>query len=121
MRSNLNLESADSELAWKRIGHQDRPHDARWEDMAGVWKGRAEWIDEKTLETDDDDKSREAATASAATTKLKQQASRNGAKIEKLLVGWGDALWIINVHPGGTGTGRNVGERSAGRAELIKM
>ena len=121
MRSNLHLESADAESAWKRIGHVDRPDDEGWEEMAGVWKGRVEWIDEKSLETDEDDKAREAASSSPATAKLKQQASKSNKRIEKLVIGWGGTVWIINVHPGGVGKGKNVGERSVGRAEIIKM
>ncbi|CZR64445.1 related to VPS41-required for the vacuolar assembly [Phialocephala subalpina] len=121
MRSNLGLESADSDSAWKRIGHVDRPQDAGWEEMAAVWKGRVEWIDEKSLETDEDDKARESSVLSPATAKLKQQASKNNLKIEKLLVGWGGTIWIINVHPGGVGVGKNVGERSVGFPEIIKI
>lgn len=121
MRSSTQLESADTDSAWKRIGHIDRPQENGWEEMAGVWKGRMEWINEKTLDTDDDDKSREAAVASPATAKLKQQASQNNMKIEKLVVGWGGTIWIINIHPGGVGIGKHVGERSVGRVEIIKM
>lgn len=121
MRSNAQLESHDTDSAWKRIGHIDRPDENGWEEMAGVWKGRMEWIDERGLDTDDDDKAREAATSSPATAKLKQQASQTNLKIEKLLVGWGGSIWIINIHPGGVGVGKHVGERSAGRAEIIKM
>jgi hypothetical protein len=120
MRSNLHLESADSESAWKRIGHVDRPDEEEWEEMAGVWKGRVEWIDEKNLETDDDDKIREISGPSA-TAKLKQQSSKSSKRIEKLLIGWGGTIWFINVHPGGTGVGKNVGERSVGSAEKIRM
>ena len=121
MRSNLNLDGADSESAWKRIAHVDRPQDDGWEEMAGVWKGRVEWIDEKNLETDEDDNAREASSSSPATAKLKQQATKGSKRIEKLLVGWGGTIWIINVHPGGVGVGKHVGERSVGRAEIIKM
>jgi len=121
MRSNLHLESADAESAWKRIGHVDRPQDDGWEEMAAVWKARVEWIDERSLETDEDDKTRETAVSSPATAKLKQQVSKNNMRIEKLLVGWGGTVWIINVHPGGVGVGKNAGERSVGRPEIIKM
>ncbi|KAE8445516.1 hypothetical protein EG329_013279 [Mollisiaceae sp. DMI_Dod_QoI] len=121
MRSNLQLESADSDSAWKRIGHIDRPQDDGWEEMAAVWKGRVEWIDEKSLETDEDDKSRESGVSSPATAKLRQQVSKNNLRIEKLLVGWGGTIWIINVHPGGVGVGKNVGERSVGWPEIIKI
>ncbi|KAL5323663.1 hypothetical protein ACEPPN_008203 [Leptodophora sp. 'Broadleaf-Isolate-01'] len=121
MRSHLHLDSSDLESAWKRIGHVDRPQDNGWEEMAGVWKGRAEWIDERSLETDEDDKARETSVASPATTKLKQQASKNSQRIEKLVVGWGGTIWIINVHPGGVGVGKHVGERSVGKPEIIKI
>ncbi|KAA8566420.1 hypothetical protein MFRU_067g00200 [Monilinia fructicola] len=121
MRSHLQLESADTESAWKRIGHIARPDGEQWEDMASVWKARVEWIDEKTLETDEDDKTREASTASPATAKLRLQASRDKLRIEKLVIGWGGTVWMINVHPGGTGVGKNVGERTIGSAEIIKM
>jgi len=121
MRSNLHLESADSESAWKRIGHVPRPEEEGWEEMAGVWKGRIEWIDETSLETDEDDKNREASTASPATAKLKLQTTKKSKRIEKLLIGWGGTIWIINIHPGATGVGKNVGERTVGRAEIIKM
>ncbi|KAH8587439.1 vacuolar assembly protein-like protein [Bisporella sp. PMI_857] len=121
MRSNLSLESIDTESAWKRIGHVPRPEEDDWEEMAGVWKGRIEWIDETNLETDEDDKSREASALSPATAKLKQQTSKKSKRIEKLLIGWGGTIWIINVHPGSTGVGKNVGERTAGRAEIIKI
>ncbi|EHK99622.1 putative Vacuolar protein sorting-associated protein 41 like protein [Glarea lozoyensis 74030] len=112
---------ADAEFAWKRIGHVDRPQDAGWDEMASVWKGRVEWIDEKSLETDEDDKAREAATSSPATAKLKQQTSKSKNKIEKLLIGWGGTIWIINVHPGGLGIGKNAGERTVGYPEIIKI
>ena len=121
MRSNLHLENTDAEFAWKRIGHIDRPGEGDWEEMAGVWTGRVEWIDEKSLETDDDDKAREAASSSPAIANLKQQASKNSNGIEKLLIGWGGVVWIINVHPGGTGVGKHVGERTVGHPEIIKM
>lgn len=121
MRSNLHLESADSESAWKRLGHISKPDGEEWEDMAGVWKARVEWIDETSLESDEDDKAREASSSSPATARLKEQASKGNERIEKLLVGWGGTIWMINVHPGRTGVGRNVGERSVGSAEIIKM
>ncbi|PMD42030.1 hypothetical protein L207DRAFT_580708 [Hyaloscypha variabilis F] len=121
MRTNLHLESADAESAWKRIGHVDRPQDEGWEEMAAVWKGRVEWIDERSLETDEDDKARETSVSSPATARLKQQVSKSNMRIEKLLVGWGGTIWIINVHPGEVGVGKNAGERSVGRPEIIKI
>jgi hypothetical protein len=120
MRSYLHLEGAEAEFSWKRIGHIDRPQEDGWEEMASVWKGRVEWVDEKDLETDEENKLQEVALPSPATLKLRQQSAKD-KQVEKLLVGWGGTIWVINIHPGGIGTGKNAGERTAGRAEIIKM
>ncbi|KAK6081903.1 putative vacuolar assembly protein [Seiridium cupressi] len=118
MRTKVQLESADAEDAWKRIGHIDRPQTDEWEEMAGVWKGRAEWIDEQAIETDEDGKAPEPVSSSAPATIKKQP--EQGKKFERLLVGWGGTIWIIHVHPGAVGVGRHVGERSIGKAEIAK-
>ncbi|KAI0128991.1 hypothetical protein BJ170DRAFT_682774 [Xylariales sp. AK1849] len=121
MRSKSQSESADAEDAWARIGHIDRPQTDEWEEMAGVWKGRAEWIDEQAIENDDAGRVPEPISSpSPAATKLKQTSSSNDKKIERLLVGWGGTIWIIHVHPGGIGVGKNAGEKSIGRAEIAK-
>ncbi|KAK8002686.1 hypothetical protein PG989_002405 [Apiospora arundinis] len=121
MRTKMHLDSADSEDAWKRVGHVDRPQTDEWEEMAGVWKGRAEWIDEQAVENDEDSKEPEAsATSSAAANKLKQTASKASKNIERLLVGWGGTIWIIHIHPGRMGVGKYAGERSVGHAEIAK-
>lgn len=125
MRSNLKLEGIDSDFAWRRIAHVDRPFHGQWEDMASVWKARMEWIDENNLEPDDDAPVKNGITRSATdATDIQGSPSKNGTKrlkpkTEKLLVGWGDTAWVIQVDPGGAGTGRNVGERSAGRADIV--
>ncbi|OBT68915.1 hypothetical protein VE03_01339 [Pseudogymnoascus sp. 23342-1-I1] len=119
MRSNIGLESADLDSAWKRIAHVDRPQDSGWEEMAAVWKARAEWIDESSLGTDDDGLGPKASSPVVA--KLRQQAAKNKEPIEKLVVGWGSTIWIIHVHPGGVGVGKHAGERTVGRAEIIKI
>lgn len=126
MRTKVQLDTVDAEDAWKRIGHIDRPQTDEWEEMAGVWKGRAEWIDEQSVENDEDDTTSEPAIVteppqSPATTKLRQQALQNDKKIERLLVGWGGTIWIIHVHPGGMGVGKHAGEKSIGRAEIVKL
>lgn len=121
MRSNQNLDSSGSEEAWKRIGHIDRPQTDEWETMASVWRGRAEWIDEQAFGAEDTARSVSDAQASPAAQKLKQQAAVGKKSIERLLVGWGGTAWIIHVHPGGIGTGRDVGEKTKGRAEIVKM
>jgi hypothetical protein len=38
--------------------------------------------------------------------------------IEKLIVGWGGNIWIINVHPGGP-TGGREGSYKKWRVELV--
>jgi hypothetical protein len=121
MRTNLHLDSGGSEDAWKRVGHIDRPQTDEWETMASVWKGRAEWIDEQAFGAEDTARSVSDALASPAAQKLKQQAALGKKSVERLLVGWGGTAWIIHVHPGGIGTGRDVGEKTMGRAEIVKM
>ncbi|KAM7217491.1 putative vacuolar protein sorting-associated protein [Rhypophila decipiens] len=120
MRTKLHLDSADVEDAWKPVGHVDRPLGEDWETMAGVWKGRAEWIDEQTVEADEQPtKDASEVVLSPAAEKLKQQQLKNEKKIERLLLGWGNFVWIVHVHPGRMGVGKNVGERSAGKAEVV--
>lgn len=121
MRTPIQLDSQDVDAAWKRIAHVDRPRDATWDEMATVWKARAEWIDDTQLESDEGDKARDEAVSSPALKNLKQQATKSSKKIEKLLVGWGGTIWIINVHPGGVGVGKHAGERTVGRAEIVKI
>lgn len=122
MRTKLHLDHADAEDAWKRIGHIDRPQTAEWETMAGVWKGRIEWIDEQAVESDDAAKELpQDIVLSPAAERLKQQQLKHNKTIERLLVGWGGTIWIIHVHAGGIGVGKNAGERSAGRAEIVKL
>ncbi|KAJ5594815.1 uncharacterized protein N7459_001023 [Penicillium hispanicum] len=93
MRSNLHLESSESEFAWKRISHIDRPNGTGWEEMASVWKARAEWVDQSALDSHDnldpnDDATRDTVSSTAP--------SEN---IEKLVVGWGGTVWVIDVYP----------------------
>jgi hypothetical protein len=121
MRTKLHLDSADADDAWKRIGHIDRPQTDEWDTMASVWKGRAEWIDEQSVEPDDSRVEHAGLVLSLAAESLKQQQLKNTKKIERLLVGWGGTIWIIHVHPGGIEGGKTGVERSAGRAEIVKM
>ena len=123
MRSNVKLDSIDADHAWKRISHVDRPDGPGWEEMSGVWKGHAEWIDEDHLETHEQpwmrSKSEEATSEIESSTTPKRASNRK--KIEKLVVGWGGTVWIIHVHPGGPGIGKLIGERTTGSAEIIAM
>jgi hypothetical protein len=124
MRSNIKLESADADYAWKRIAHIDRPNRARWEEMAGVWKARVEWIDDKNLETDEDDISQSNGTQSTSAASENLQPSKNGRitkrrRVEKLVVGWGDSAWVLHVSPESAGKGKDVGERIGGSATIL--
>ena len=103
MRTNLHLDSADPDHTWKRISHVDRPNRPGWEEMASVWKARAEWINGNLLEDDP------APSQSAAA----------GEAIEKLVVGWGGTVWIINVYP--ERPNMNVGDSTVGSAEVVTM
>lgn len=122
MRSHLNLETGETEMAWKRISHTDHPNRPGWDEMAGIWKAHVEWIDETGLEVDDQrstnegtfEKSKDPANGLPART-------AKGKRIEKLVVGWSGTIWVINVHPAG-GSGENgTGERRTGRAEVVTM
>lgn len=130
MRTNLHLESNEMDYAWKRISHTDRPKDSKWEDMSGVWIARAEWIDEEGLEwgeEEEEDGSRPSGpTASknglpAGLVRANSSISKPKGldlKKEKLVVGWGDAVWIINIIDGLRGAGK---ERRMGKAEITTL
>ncbi|KAF4930161.1 Vacuolar protein sorting-associated protein 41-like protein [Colletotrichum viniferum] len=119
MRSKLHLDSGDSEDAWKRIGHIDRPQTDEWEAMASAWKGRAEWIDEQAVETDETEVVH-TDVGTPTTESSKPLATSHYKKIERLVVGWGGTIWIIHVHPGSPATGKRGSERTIGRAEIAK-
>ncbi|KAF7714922.1 Uncharacterized protein PECH_007834 [Penicillium ucsense] len=93
MRSNLHLEPRESEFAWRRISHIDRPSGTGWDEMAGVWKARAEWIDDSALDQDDrlDPGFENNDESSPPTLPVERP--------EKLVVGWGGTVWIIDVFP----------------------
>ena len=119
MRSNLKLESNESGMEWKRMSHIDRPHRPGWEDMAGVWKARAEWIDRDNLEAEDD--SNVLAPTSANGAASKPDAKPTG--VEEILIGWGDTVWLIKVYPGSTKSGNDnkSGSDKIGSAEVATM
>ncbi|KAK3718742.1 Vacuolar protein sorting-associated protein 41 [Vermiconidia calcicola] len=116
MRSHLKLGSEEGEDAWRRIAHAARPNRKEWEDMAGVWKGRAEWVDEGKLEVDDEGV---AGPGNGVVVNGTGTASsrRKGAKVEKLVMGWGDTAWILLVREGGTAAG--TGRRQVGSADIV--
>ncbi|KAK2754037.1 Vacuolar protein sorting-associated protein 41 [Arachnomyces sp. PD_36] len=115
MRSNLHLDTADSEFAWKRMSHIDRPNRPGWEEMASVWKARAEWIDEDALNLEE-----QLSNNNSGETQPPKP-SKAEAGVEKLVVGWGGTIWIIKVFPGGAGSGKEVGERKNASAQVATM
>jgi hypothetical protein len=120
MRSHLRLDSESSEDAWKRIAHASKPNRKSWEDMAGVWKARAEWIDDRLLESDELGGATEADRSINGDLNGTQKSSKREMKFEKLVVGWGDTTWIMHVHEGGkVPSGKNAGQRQVGSADII--
>lgn len=109
MRSHLKLGSEQSEDAWRRIAHAARPNRKAWDDLAGVWRGRAVWINEKRLESDPED--RQVAVNGSA-----HAPSQSTSKIEKLVVGWGDTAWILHIKEGGTNAAR---KKQIGSADIV--
>jgi len=123
MRSNLHLETAESEFAWKRISHTDHPNRPGWDEMAGIWKAHVEWIDEAGLESDSVATSMNGLkdkTENSSNLEEPKLPKRN-RRMEKLVVGWSGTIWILNVYPGGAGTGKGLGEWKWGRAEVVTM
>lgn len=108
MRSHLKLDSVDADSAWKRFAHVDRPGGKNWDDMAGVWKGRAEWINDTNLETDEEDAVLSNGDAAKNSAKTGPHVVKR--RPEKLVVGWGDTAWVLHVH---------AGRRSVGTADFV--
>ncbi|KAI1915919.1 Vacuolar protein sorting-associated protein 41 [Ophidiomyces ophidiicola] len=108
MRSNLHLDHSLSEFAWKRMSHVDRPRSPEWDEMVSVWKARAEWVDEDN----------DAAGSQESETMPQTRRVRLHEK-EKLIVGWGGTVWIINVFPAGRGT--DAREKAIGSAEVVTI
>lgn len=130
MRTNLHLHSADSDSAWKRIGFIERPNRRAWEEMAGLWKARVEWVDDQCLESDDDaimtlNGHHGAEKADSTLPHHRGDKPNSGhkkskkKKVEKLVMGWGDAAWVVHVHP--DSASKDGVERSVGSAEIINL
>lgn len=113
MRSNLHLDSSEMEFAWKRISHIDRPTRPGWDEMASVWKARAEWIDQSALDSQDHlDPSDNLASPEISPAALADQ-------VEKLVVGWGGTVWVIDVHP--ERASKSSKGETLGSAEVVTM
>ena len=128
MRSNIRLTGYETELAWKRIGHVAKPPRAIWEEMSGLWKAKLAWIQDKYLQPDEEVDTREdkGTITRASTTSNSQKSEESGLlpnkrPKERLVVGWGDTVWIVQVHHSGKGTGKDVGEHLVGTADIIHM
>ncbi|KAL1987868.1 hypothetical protein VTN96DRAFT_1852 [Rasamsonia emersonii] len=120
MRSHLHLESSESEHAWTRINHIDRPNRPGWEEMAGVWKAHLEWVDESSLESDENAGSQpgSAHQGDSGTSSI----LKANQKVEKLVVGWGGTIWVINVFPDRvTPSASRIGEKRLGAAEVATI
>ncbi|KAF2717832.1 hypothetical protein K431DRAFT_333627 [Polychaeton citri CBS 116435] len=111
MRSHLKL-GEQTEDAWKRIAHASKPNRKDWVDMAGVWKARVQWVDDKTLEDDQIDELNGVNGNGTATSVLKEKKRR----VEKLVVGWGDTAWVLHVQQG---TSSDTGQKRVGSADII--
>jgi vacuolar protein sorting-associated protein 41 len=114
MRTHLKLESHESGQEWKRFGHVDRPNRPGWEDMAGVWKARAEWVIRDNLEADDDS----SLSAPRSTNGISKTTDEKPPSFEEVWVGWGDSAWLIRVYPG---SAESSGSARVGRAERATM
>ena len=119
MRSHLRLDSESEEDKWRRIAHAARPNYRIWAEMVGVWRGRAEWVDEKKLEADvvvtngvHESADGKAVMDNGTTT---SPARKKRSRIEKLIVGWGNTAFILRVSEGGTDS---AGKRLIGSAEI---
>ena len=130
MRTNLHLENGESDFAWAKPSHIDRPKRSSWQDMAGVWRARAEWIDEDGLEADDEEdeispsaskQNDEKADTQSIRSNVSSQMHRVNRRREKLIVGWGDTIWVILVHPGARSAGREGTVRKMGKVEVVTM
>jgi hypothetical protein len=103
--------------------------------MAGVWKARVEWVDDQCLESDEDsimsmngnhpaekaDSTLPHQRARADKPTAEHKKTKTKRRTEKLIIGWGDAAWVVHVSPGGPAPGKDVGERLVGSAEIIHL
>jgi hypothetical protein len=120
MRSNLHLKTDHLDHAWRRIAHIDRPSRLQWEDMAGVWKARCEWIEDGNLESEDDDLPAANGSNAAASLQMVSKADKSKKKrTEKLVVGWGDTAWVLHVKPELAGVNAGAGDRMIGNATIV--
>ena len=125
MRTSLKLASSESDHAWTRIAHIDKPERPHWSEMAAVWKPRAEWIDDRRLETDDD---RPLASHGSNLgspdiqdigTPTQPRKSISSTSTEKLIVGWGDTIWVLSVRSEPASSKLDSKSTSGGSASIL--
>ncbi|KAI5790165.1 hypothetical protein EDC01DRAFT_657844 [Geopyxis carbonaria] len=87
------------EVAWKRISAIERPESIP-EELAALHKPRLEWIDRRTLVTT------EPGESAGGSLNLKDI---DWGDKEKLVVGWGGTVWVINVFAGSEEDEKNIG------------
>lgn len=108
------------EVSWKRISAIERPESIP-DEMASVYKPRLEWIDRRNLTEDDADGHTATLADDVSPTAVKGKPSlgTDWGQKEKLVVGWGDTIWVVDVFAG-DGSGEE-GENRAGWAEIVHM
>lgn len=112
IRTYLHLDSADAEHAWTRICHIDRPELPEWDEMASVWRAHLEWVDESSLKDDLDQSSRKSISPNPV---------KEDPGVERLVVGWGSTVWIVDVFPNRSTPNSRSSEKRLGAAEVYTM
>ena len=121
MRSHLKLGSEESEDAWRRIAHAEKPNRQEWEEFAGVWKGHIEWVNDTKLEADEEEDAetvQEKALVNGTNHETPTKSKKKVVKPEKVLVGWGDTAFLLHVKEDRT-TDPGTGRRHVGKADII--
>lgn len=109
------------DVAWKRISAIERPETIP-EDMAAVYKPRLEWIDRRNLTQDDMEGLSTHSTAddvSPTAVKGKPSLGIDWGQKEKLVIGWGGTIWVVDVFAGDSNSEEE--ERGAGWAEIVHI
>ncbi|EWC48223.1 hypothetical protein DRE_02327 [Drechslerella stenobrocha 248] len=105
MRSHITTfkgDRIDRAGEWRRISAIERPEEVP-EEMAASWKVRMEWIDLETLEKRAEEIENEEGKGKGHLLKKKKivghKVKRGGGK-ERLLIGWGPVIWVVDVYGG---------------------
>ncbi|KAF3908502.1 hypothetical protein ABW21_db0205135 [Orbilia brochopaga] len=105
MRSHITSfrgDRIDRAGEWRRISAIERPEEVP-EEMAASWRVRMEWIDMETLEKRAEEIEHEEGKGKGHMVKKKKivghKIKRGGGK-ERLLIGWGPVIWVVDVYGG---------------------